>query len=145
MQAFSSVLDGCQDVKLNPFALASLPPPANESALNSILLAALLDDTRVSVILRAIQQDLNTDILQAPALTVADGVRQVDPLIPIIATGPSLSMRPAVSADEKFVTLEFRPTVAVTLNTPDIQRHRTLIIRFRSTCRWSGSREYGRR
>jgi len=145
VQSFLSVLTGCEDVKLNVFALQSLASPAGEVGAGWTLLGSFLDDTQLGVLIRAIEQDQKTNILQAPSLTVqngqaahisigdeirvvselqpdvATGLMQVDPLIAVVITGPALTIRPVISSDRRYVTLEIRPEIGVVFNTPDVQ------------------------
>ena len=100
------------------------------------LQATFLDDTLVEAILRAVSKYGSTNIVDAPSLTVFNGqraslsvinhvsyVRDFDveiaqasviaqPIVGIIQDGVVLDVRPVVSSDKRFITMELRPTVA---------------------------------
>ena len=95
-----------------------------------------LDDTQIEVILRAVQKSERIEQISAPRLTVYDTQRANvsvmkqnsyvqdfdveiaqaaaigDPIIQTIRDGIILDVRPIVSADRRFITMELRPTVA---------------------------------
>lgn len=95
-----------------------------------------LDDTQVEAILRAVQKSSMAEIVKAQNLTVFNGQRAnivnqdhitylqdfeveiaqgaviADPVLGVITDGTILDVRPVVSADRRFVTMEVRPTVA---------------------------------
>lgn len=95
-----------------------------------------LDDTDVSLILRAVEKSHSARVLQAPSLTVYNTqranitlVNQVsfiqdfdvevaqtafiaDPIVSIIQDGLTLDVRPTISYDRKYITLELQPTIA---------------------------------
>lgn len=97
---------------------------------------AWLDDTEVNVILRAVEKSERATLLTAPRLTVYNTQRSnitlvnqisyikdydvevaqtasiADPVVGIIQDGLVLDVRPTISNDRRFVTLELRPTVA---------------------------------
>lgn len=101
----------------------------------------ILDDTEVSMIFRAVEKTIHANQMAAPRLVIYNNqranltiVNQVaylkdydvevaqtafiaDPLVDIIQDGLVLDVRPTVSFDRKYVTLEVRPTVA-TLQRP---------------------------
>lgn len=101
----------------------------------------LLDDTQLSVIWRAVQKKQEARVLQSPNLTVYNTQRAnitlinqlafvqdfdvevaqtafiADPQISIIQDGLDLDVRPIVSNDRRYVTLQLQPTVA-TLKRP---------------------------
>ena len=62
-------------------------------------------------------QDFNVEIAQAASIA--------DPIVAVIQDGVILDVRPVVSADRRFITLELRPTVAV-LKRPIEERVTTL-------------------
>lgn len=96
-----------------------------------------LDDTQVEAIFRAVRKSERNQSLTAPRLLVANNERAsisvinevsyvkdfdveiaqaaviADPIIDIVRDGVILDVKPVVSADRKFVTLELRPTVSV--------------------------------
>lgn len=100
---------------------------------------SLLDDTQISGILRAVEQQVDNSVITAPRLTIFNNqranltlVNQVsyvkdydvevaqtafiaDPLVDVIQDGLTLDVRPTVSHDRKYVTLEVQPTVATLL------------------------------
>lgn len=100
-----------------------------------------LEDIELEAILRAVEKDERTQIVNAPSLLVHDSQRAnlsvlnqvsyvrdfevevsqaaviADPVIDVIQDGVILDVLPIVSADRRFVTLEIRPTVA-TLDRP---------------------------
>jgi type II secretory pathway component GspD/PulD (secretin) len=95
-----------------------------------------LDDTQFEVILRAVEKSERIEQISAPRLTVYDTQRANvsvmtqnsyvqdfdveiaqaaaigDPIIQTIRDGIILDVRPIVSADRRFITMELRPTVA---------------------------------
>ncbi len=95
-----------------------------------------LDDTQIEVILRAVEKSERIEEISAPRLTVYDTQRANvsvmkqnsyvqdfdveiaqsaaigDPIIQTIRDGIILDVRPIVSADRRFITMEMRPTVA---------------------------------
>jgi general secretion pathway protein D len=97
----------------------------------------LVDDVSVSAILRMVEKADRGHVLNAPKLTLFNtqrgntlisnqmayirdfnvqiGGAQVvpDPEIAVVNDGISMDVRPIVSPDRRFVTLELRPTVAV--------------------------------
>ena len=115
------------------------------SALTSIggaiLQWTLLDDTQLSMIFYAVEKKQEARILQSPNLTVFNTQRAnitlinqlafvqdfdvevaqtafiADPQIAIIQDGLALDVRPVVSNDRRYVTLQLQPTIA-TLTRP---------------------------
>jgi len=95
-----------------------------------------LDDTQFEVILRAVEKSERIEQINAPRLTVYDTQRANvsvltqssyvqdfdveiaqaaaigDPIVRTIRDGIILDVRPIVSADRRFITMELRPTVA---------------------------------
>jgi len=108
--------------------------PDNSGGLT--LQHVFLDDTQFEVILRAVQKTERIEEISAPRLTVYDTQRANvsvmtqnsyvqdfdveiaqaaaigDPIIQTIRDGIILDVRPIVSADRRFITMELRPTVA---------------------------------
>ena len=102
----------------------------------------LVDDVSVSAILRMVEKTSRGHILNAPKLTLFNtqrgntlisnqlayvrdfnvqiGGAQVvpDPEIGVVNDGISMDVRPIVSPDRRFITLEMRPTVAILTPTP---------------------------
>ncbi len=97
---------------------------------------AFLNDMQLQLILRAVSKSERVELVTAPRIVVHNGARgnlsvlnQVayvqdfdieiaqaasiaDPIIAVIQDGVVLDVRPVVSADRRFVTLEMRPTIA---------------------------------
>lgn len=95
-----------------------------------------LDDTQVEVVLRAVEKNERIEQVSAPRLSVYDTQRANvsvmtqnsyvqdfdveiaqsaaigDPIVQTIRDGIILDVRPIVSADRRFITMEMRPTVA---------------------------------
>jgi type II secretory pathway component GspD/PulD (secretin) len=95
-----------------------------------------LDDTQVSMIIRATEKTLSARTLTAPIITVYNTQRAnltmvnqisyiqdfdvevaqtsfiADPIVGIIQDGLTLDVRPTVSNDRRYITLELQPTVA---------------------------------
>ena len=96
----------------------------------------LLDDTQLELILRAVSKSERVEEVTAPRLLVFNTERAnlrvlnqvtyvkdfdveiaqasaiADPIIDVAHDGVFLDVRPVVSADRKFITMELRPTVA---------------------------------
>jgi Flp pilus assembly secretin CpaC/predicted TPR repeat methyltransferase len=96
-----------------------------------------LDKTQVEVILRAVEKNDRATLVTAPRLTAFNGQRanvtilnqqsyisdfdveiaqasQIgDPIVQVIRDGTILDLRPVVSSDRRFITMELRPTIAV--------------------------------
>ncbi len=96
----------------------------------------LIDDTNLSLILRAVEKSQEGRVLQAPSVTVFNTQRAnitlinqltfiqdfdvevaqtafiADPIIGIIQDGLVLDVQPTVSHDRKYITLQLRPTIA---------------------------------
>jgi type II secretory pathway component GspD/PulD (secretin) len=97
---------------------------------------SLVDDTNLSLILRAVEKTQEGRLLQAPSVTVFNTQRAnitlinqltfiqdfdvevaqtafiADPIIGIIQDGLVLDVQPTVSHDRKYITLQLQPTVA---------------------------------
>jgi len=95
-----------------------------------------LDDTEIEAIFRAVRKSERNQTLTAPRLLVSNNERAsisvinevtyvkdfdveiaqaaviADPIMDIVRDGVILDVKPVVSADRKFVTLELRPTVS---------------------------------
>ncbi len=93
------------------------------------------DDTVAEAILRAVTKTSQSEVIHAPALTVFNGQRAhinvlnhisyvkdfeaeiaqgaviADPIVAVLRDGPTLDVRPVVSSDKRFVTVEVRPTL----------------------------------
>ena len=105
-----------------------------------------LDDTQLEAILRAVQKYERVNTVTAPKLVVTNTQRAnitvinhvayvkdfdveiaqaaviADPIVDVVKEGVILDVRPTISSDRRFVTLELRPTVA-TLVRPDPHLH----------------------
>lgn len=116
-------------------ALGSVLSPVG----GAIVQYTLLDDTNVSLILKAVEKSRHARLLQAPILTVYNTQRAnltlvnqlsfvqdfdvevaqtafiADPIISIIQDGLTLDVRPTISHDRKYITLELQPTIATLL------------------------------
>jgi Flp pilus assembly secretin CpaC/tetratricopeptide (TPR) repeat protein len=96
----------------------------------------LLDDISFETIIRLVSRSEKNHLLTAPKLTlfntqrgnfrisnqmayvrdydiqIATAAVALDPIVDVVSDGISLDVRPIVSADRRFVTLELRPTIA---------------------------------
>ena len=99
----------------------------------------ILDDLQIGGLFRAVEKNLDTSLINAPRLTIFNNQRAnltlvnqisyvkdydvevaqtafiADPLIDIIQDGLTLDVKPTVSHDRKYVTLEVQPTIATLL------------------------------
>ncbi len=97
---------------------------------------AFLNDLQLELILRAVDKSERIETVTAPRVTVNNGARAnvsvlnqvayvqdfdvqiaqaasiADPIIKVIQDGVILDVRPVVSADLQYITLELRPTIA---------------------------------
>ncbi len=97
----------------------------------------LIDDTQLEVILRAVEKSDRSTVVIAPRLTAYNGQRanvtvlnqisyisdfdveiaqfsQIgDPIVQTLRDGVILDLRPTVTADRRFITMELRPTIAL--------------------------------
>lgn len=95
-----------------------------------------LNDVQLELILRAVEKSQRVQLITAPRITVHNAARAnlsvmnqvayvqdfdveiaqaasiADPIIEVIQDGVILDVRPVVSADRRFITLELRPTIA---------------------------------
>ena len=110
---------------------------------------AFLNDLQLELILRAVSKSERIETVTTPRLIVNNGARAnlavlnqvayvqdfnvqiaqaasiADPIIRVIQDGVILDVRPVVSADRRFITLELRPTIAQ-LKRPIIEQPTTL-------------------
>lgn len=119
-------------------AAASVPNSALQAASGLNLQAMFLDSTLSSAILTAVERNTKGTILEAPEVVTMSGVRAntfmgtqyayisdyeasppagalggtLDPDIGILNLGATLDIKPYVSSDGKYVTMEFRPAIA---------------------------------
>lgn len=105
--------------------------PATEGT-GLTLQSALLGSSRFSAVLHATQRSAQGRILQAPEIVCLNGQRahaffgrqlgyiadyeisssEYDSVIEVVSVGTAIDVRPLVSADRKYVTLELRSTIA---------------------------------
>jgi type II secretory pathway component GspD/PulD (secretin) len=100
---------------------------------------AFVDNPEINAILRAVRKRERATLLTAPRVTVhntqrahvsvmnelayirdfdtntATGIAVADPVVDVIRDGIVLDVRPTISADRRYVTLELRPTLATLL------------------------------
>ncbi len=107
---------------------------------------SFLGTVQLSAVLHATESNTRSRVLSAPMLTTVNGVRSslfvgsqtayisdysivssnLDPTISVLNTGIALDIRPLVSADHKYITMDFRPAVtSVKLFTEFISALRT--------------------
>ncbi|MEL6715129.1 MAG: hypothetical protein AAFP86_15210, partial [Planctomycetota bacterium] len=110
---------------------------------------AFLNDLQLQLILRAVSKSERIEVVTSPTITVNNGARAnvqvlnqvayvqdfdvqiaqaasiADPIIQVIQDGVILDVRPVVSADRRFITLELRPTIAE-LTRPILEQPTTL-------------------
>ncbi|MHC5062671.1 MAG: hypothetical protein ACYTG5_01700 [Planctomycetota bacterium] len=114
----------------------------NRSASGGLSLQwAYLDDVELEVVLRAVSKQDRSEIIVAPRLLVYNNTRAsmsalrhtsfirdfdveiaqsaavANPVVDVVSDGVVLDVRPVVSADRRFITLELRPTL-LELQTP---------------------------
>ena len=102
----------------------------------------LLDDISLEMIVRLTSRSERNHVLTAPKLTlfntqrgnfrisnqmayvrdydvqIATAAVALDPIVDVVSDGISLDVRPIISADRRFITLELRPTVATLFPAP---------------------------
>jgi len=119
-------------------AAAGVPNSALQAGSGLNLQALLIDSTLSSAILSAVERNTKGTILEAPEVVTMSGVRAntfmgiqyayigdyeasppagalggtLDPDIGILNLGATLDIKPYVSSDGKYVTMEFRPAIA---------------------------------
>jgi type II secretory pathway component GspD/PulD (secretin) len=119
-----------------PSTATTISPATANTGLS--LQATLLKATQLSAILTAVERNQRGTILESPTLTTISGVRSncffghqyayigdytvgaasgglsatLDPEITTLNLGAMLDIRPYVSADGKYVTMEFKPAIA---------------------------------
>lgn len=117
---------------------ASVPGSALAPGSGLNLQAMLVDQTLSSAILSAVERNTKGTILESPEVVTMNGVRAntfmgiqyayisdyeasppagalsgtLDPDIGILNLGAALDIKPYISADGKYVTMEFRPAIA---------------------------------
>ena len=99
----------------------------------------ILDDLEIGGLFRAVEKNIDTSVVNAPRLTIFNNQRAnltlvnqigyvkdydvevaqtafiADPLIDVVQDGLTLDVRPTVSHDRKYVTMEVQPTLATLL------------------------------
>jgi type II secretory pathway component GspD/PulD (secretin) len=125
------------DFLVNRFYNSSLRPLGGGT-----LQFTLLDDVSLEAVMRLVSRSERSHVLTAPKLTlfntqrgnvrisnqmayirdwdvqIATAAVVLDPVIDVVSDGISLDVRPIVSADRRFVTMELRPTVATLFPAP---------------------------
>lgn len=118
---------------------AKTPLPATTHQSNSgistqglKLSYGLLGPLQLSAVLTAAENNLRGRVLYSPSVTTLNGIRsnvfvgsqtayisdyeisagKMDPKIAVVATGASLDIKPFVSADRKYVTLDLQPAIS---------------------------------
>lgn len=116
-------------------SIGSMVTSANASALT--VGGTFLDDIQVDFLIRATQADQRTTTLTAPRVTMFNGqqatvtisqeqayVASLEPAVAenavtfapnvaVVSTGTSLTVRPVISADRRYVTMTLQPSVTV--------------------------------
>ena len=118
-------------------AVTPLPPTSNQSRSGVTgqglkLSFGLIGPIQLSAILTAAENNLRGRVLTSPSVTTINGVRSnvfvgdqtayisdysivssnLDPTISVLTTGNSLDVKPFVSADRKYVTMDFQPATS---------------------------------
>ena len=118
-------------------AVTPLPPTSNQSRSGVSgqglkLSFGLIGPIQLSAILTAAENNLRGRVLTSPSVTTVNGVRSnvfvgdqsayisdyeivasnLDPTISVLTTGNSLDVKPFVSADRKYVTMDFQPATS---------------------------------
>lgn len=123
---------------INNLPSSAVAPSPATAGTGLSLQATLLKATQLSAILTAVERNSRGTILEAPTITTISGVRSncffgrqyayigdytvgaaagglsatLDPEITTLNLGAILDIRPYVSADGKYVTMEFKPAIA---------------------------------
>jgi type II secretory pathway component GspD/PulD (secretin) len=123
-----------------PATATIVNPPAANTGLNWQV--AIFNSTQASAVISAVERNRIGTILESPSLVTMNGVRgsvfmgseyayisdygasgssdlglNPGPEISVLHLGTSLDIKPYISADGKYVTMEFRPAVASLQNT----------------------------
>lgn len=131
-----------QQVMANDFLVNRFYTNALSPIGGAMLQYTLLDDISLEAIIQLISRSERSHILTAPKLTlfntqrgnlrisnqmayirdwdvqIATAAVVLDPIVDVVSDGISLDVRPIVSADRRFVTLELRPTIATLFPAP---------------------------
>ena len=138
--AYSARVENLFDVTEMPFGDANvLTNSGGLSYQHTMIRTSFLDVTGLEVIMRAVEKSQRVQQITAPRLTVYNAQRAnlsilnqisyvadyeveiaqasniANPVVQTIQEGVVLDVRPIVSSDRRFVTLELRPTVAEVL------------------------------
>lgn len=112
-----------------PATAVTQSPPLQSTGLT--LQFGLIGPTQISAILYAAERNLRSRVLASPSVTTLNGVRanvfigeeaayisdyeitsgNYDPVITVLPTGVVLDVKPFISADRKYVTMDFRPAI----------------------------------
>ncbi|MBI2899425.1 MAG: tetratricopeptide repeat protein [Planctomycetes bacterium] len=125
-----------QNIMTNDFLVQKFFGQALFPVGGATLQYTLLDDISVEMIMRLVSRSQRSHVLTAPKMTlfntqrgnirisnqfayikdfdvqVATGAVIADPVPDVVSDGITLDVRPIVSADRKYITIELRPTVA---------------------------------
>lgn len=113
-----------------PSSSILISPATAGTGLN--LSGLFIDRQQLSAVFSAVERKDDSRVLASPELTTLNGVRSsaffgsqfayiadyevvnsnLDPVIEVLTIGANLDIKPYVSADRKFVTMEFRPALA---------------------------------
>jgi type II secretory pathway component GspD/PulD (secretin) len=118
-------------------AVTPLPPTSHQSgsgvsAQGMKLSFGLIGPLQLSAVLTAAENNVRGRVLSSPSVTTLNGVRShvfvgdqsayisdyevvssnLDPIVAVLTTGTSLDVKPFVSADHKYVTLDFQPATS---------------------------------
>ena len=113
-----------------PSSAILISPATAGTGLN--LSGLFIDRRQLSAVFSAIERKDDSRVLASPELTTLNGVRSnaffgsqfayiadyevvnsnLDPVIEVLTIGANLDIKPYISADRKFVTMEFRPALA---------------------------------
>ena len=118
-------------------AVTPLPPTSHQSgsglsAQGMKLSFGLIGPLQLSAVLTAAENNLRGRVLSSPSVTTLNGVRShvfvgdqssyisdyevvssnLDPIVAVLTTGVGLDVKPFVSADHKYVTLDFQPATS---------------------------------
>ena len=123
----------------NNLPAGAVPPNPSTSGTGLSLSATIIKAVQASAIITAVERANRGTILAAPSLTTINGVRantfmgnqfayiasydvgagggnglspMLDPKIQVLNTGAILDIKPYVSSDLKYVTMEFKPALA---------------------------------
>jgi type II secretory pathway component GspD/PulD (secretin)/tetratricopeptide (TPR) repeat protein len=131
-----------QQIMTNDFLVQRFYNTVLTPAGGGTLQYTLLDDISLETIVRLVSRSERNHILTAPKLTlfntqrgnfrisnqmayvrdydiqIATAAVALDPIVDVVSDGISLDVRPIVSADRRFVTLELRPTIATLFPAP---------------------------